>query len=142
VRKTTIIVCSLAVSRINGLWVYKPVGHVTTAGGENSFMTPRWLPVVHASVTTTHCSMHCSTTHVQSSTTKLFTPCFCTRKLDSQVHARHSTMPYRNGRYEDINTSRKIPVYHGIPCFSVSNDLPADIVSAPSWLFSSQSSGA
>ena len=46
------------------------------------------------------------------------TPCSCTRKLDLRVHARHSTMPYRNGRYEDINTSRKIPVCHGIPCFS------------------------
>jgi len=102
-------------SRLNTLWVYKPVEHVTTAGGEDSFMTHGWLPVVHASVTTTHCL----TTHVQSSTPKLFTLCFCIHG-NSIYNTTHDTTQCHTemGVNGDINTSRKIPVYHGMPCFS------------------------
>ena len=42
----------------------------------------------------------------------------CSHPAFVQVHERHSTVPYRNGHYEDINTSCKIPLYHGVPCFS------------------------
>ena len=100
-------------SRLNRLWVYKPVEHVTTAGGENSFMNPGWLPVVHASVTTTRTARRTAQRHTCSPQT-VHALLVYTRKLDLQVHTRHSTMPYAEmGVNGDINTSRKMPVYHG-----------------------------